>query len=247
MLVMMLATSYSCSTHYSVTRVERNRLRIDNTYDKPMDSQTETFMSPYTKEVDKLMTPVLGKAAKPLQAYRPESPLGNLMPDVLVWSGKLYGEKPDFGVYNIGGIRASIAEGNITIGDVFDVAPFENKVCFITLTGEKVLELMGQIVYRGGEGVSHEVCITATKDGKLVGVTIGGKDVDPNAKYRVATVDYVSHGNDRMVAFKSGTERREMTDEKSLTRSLLMEYIKEQTAQGKVVDCDIEGRIIVKE
>ena len=243
----LMVTASSCTTHYAVTQVTRDRLHIDKRYDKPMDRQTADFMKPYTDEVDKLMSPVLGKAAKPLEAYRPESPLGNLMADILVWAGHLYDEKPDFGIYNNGGIRASLAQGDITIGDVFDVAPFENRVCFITLTGEKVLELMGQIVYRGGEGVSHEVRIVATQDHKLVRATIGGKDIDPKASYRVATVDYVSHGNDRMVAFKDGTERREMTSEEALTRSLLMAYIKEVTARGEKVDSHVEGRYIVEE
>ena len=88
-------------------------------------------MSPYKGKVDELMSPVLGRTPTPLVSGRPESPLSNLLSDILVWSGKLYGEKPDFGVYNIGGIRASLAQGDITIGDVFDVAPFENKVCFL--------------------------------------------------------------------------------------------------------------------
>ncbi len=247
MLVMMMTASHSCTTHYAVSQVSRTRLRIDKTYDKPLDSQTAEFMKPYNDEVDKLMSPVLGKAAKPLEAYRPESPLGNIMPDVMVWSAKFYDEKPDFGVFNMGGIRASLAQGDITIGEVFDVSPFENHVCFITLTGEKVLELMGQIAYRGGEGVSKEVRMTITKDNKLLNATINGKEIDPNAKYRIATVDYVSHGNDRMTAFKSGTDRREIAGDESLTRSLLIEYIKELTKKGECLDGNIEGRIIVKE
>ena len=134
-----------------------------------------------------------------------------------------------------------------TIGDVFEVAPFDNRITFVTLSGEKVLELMGQIAYRGGEGVSHEVKLAITADNKLRSATIGGKEIDPNASYRIVTIDYVAHGNDRMTAFKSGTDVRELTGDDDLSRNIIMKYIKEQTAQGKMVDCAVEGRITVVE
>lgn len=237
----------SCTTHYTVSNISRTRLLVDKTYDRPIPAEVTQFMSPYTEKVDALMSPVLGTTPTPLVSERPESPLSNLLPDVLVWSGKFYDEKPDFGVYNIGGIRASLAKGDITIGDVYDVAPFENKVCFLTLSGDKVLELMGQIAYRGGEGVSREVRIVMTKDRKLRHATIGGKEIDPNASYRVATIDYLSHGNDRMTAFKSGTDVKMLTGDDALTRELIMKYIKERTAAGQLVESAVEGRIIVEE
>ena len=106
---------------------------------------------------------------------------------------------------------------------------------------------MSQIAYRGGEGVSHEVKLAITADNKLRSATIGGKEIDPNASYRIVTIDYVAHGNDRMTAFKSGTDVRELTGDDDLSRNIIMKYIKEQTAQGKVVDCAVEGRITVVE
>ena len=246
-LVMLVVLASSCATHYHVTGVTRTRLLVDKTYDQEPAEQVKSFMQPYTAEVDKLMKPVLGTAASDLIADRPESKLSNLVPDIFVWAGQFYGEKPDFGVYNIGGIRASFAKGPITIGDVFEVAPFDNRITFVTLSGEKVLELMGQIAYRGGEGVSHEVKLAITADNKLRSATIGGKEIDPNASYRIVTIDYVAHGNDRMTAFKSGTDVRELTGDEDLSRNIIMKYIKEQTAQGKVVDCAVEGRITVVE
>ena len=245
MAVMMMAGS--CTSHYSVTSIERTRMLVDRTYDVPASNEVKALMGMFSPKVDSLMSPIIGEAAMPLEPYRPESPMGNLLPDVMVWSAKFYNEKPDFGVYNIGGMRAALAKGKVTIGDVYEVAPFENKVCFVTLTGEKVLELMQQIVGRGGEGVSREVRIVATKDRRLKSVTINGKQVDPNGKYRIATVDYVSHGNDQLVAFKSSTDSFYPTEEAALTREVLMRFFKEKAAKGESVSCNIEGRIIMEE
>lgn len=243
----LMALLSACAARYQVTGVTRTRCLIDATYDKPMPQQVAAFMQPYKEEVDQLFAPVLGTAAKDLTVERPECTLGNLLADILVWAGKDYGEQPDFGVYNKGGIRASIAKGNITIGDIYDVAPFENRICFITLSGEKVLELMGQIAYRGGEPVSKEVKIFATKDNQLKRATINGKDIDPKASYRVVTLDYVAHGNDRMVAFKDGTQKREFSGEEDLSRSIVMKYVKAMAAQGKTIDSEVEGRYIIVE
>ena len=107
--------------------------------------------------------------------HRPESELSNLLCDILVWGAKKFGEQPVFSVYNMGGIRANFAKGKITVGDVNEVAPFENKICFLTLTGEKVTELFQQIAHRGGEGLSHAVRLVISKDGKLVSVTLNGE------------------------------------------------------------------------
>jgi 2',3'-cyclic-nucleotide 2'-phosphodiesterase (5'-nucleotidase family) len=237
----------SCTTHYTVSGVSRTRLLVDKTYDRPLSEEVTTFMSPYKGKVDELMSPVLGRTPTPLVAGRPESPLSNLLSDILVWSGKLYGEKPDFGVYNIGGIRASLAQGDITIGDVFDVAPFENKVCFLTLSGEKVFELMGQIAYRGGEGVSREVRLVITKDNKLVRATIGGKEIDPKADYRVTTIDYLIQGNDGLSELGKGKDLVAPQEERNNTRYIIMNYFKEENAKGKAVSAKVEGRIKIKQ
>ena len=247
-LLMMAVLLTSCATHYEVSKVSRTRVLIDKSYDGKVDAATASFMQPFKQKVDGEMTPVVGRASMPLEPFRPESPMSNLMSDMLMWAAPQYGEKVDFGVYNIGGMRASIAQGDITIGDVFDVAPFENHLCFVTLSGDKVEELLGQIAYRGGEGVSKEVRMVITPDNKLTSATISGLPVDVSKSYRIATLDYVSHGNDRLVAFKSSTDRHDISKEEGgLARDVLMRYIKECTAKGLPVESKIEGRIIIKE
>lgn len=247
-LLMMAVLLTSCATHYEVSKVSRTRVLIDQSYDGKVDAATTSFMQPFKQKVDGEMTPVVGRAATPLEPFRPESPMSNLMSDMLMWAAPQYGEKVDFSVYNIGGMRAAIAQGDITIGDVFDVAPFENHLCFVTLSGDKVEELLGQIAYRGGEGVSKEVRMVITPDNKLTSATISGLPVDVSKSYRIATLDYVSHGNDRLVAFKSSTDRHDISKEEGgLARDVLMRYIKECTAKGLPVESKIEGRIIIKE
>ena len=236
----------SCRSHYVMSGIERSRILVDSRYDALNDAQADAFMAPYKHVVDSMMSPVVGEVAKYMAAHRPESELSNLLADILMWAAERYGEKPVFGVYNMGGIRAGLAKGKVTYGDVLDVAPFENKIAFLTLSGEKVLELFQQMALSGGEAVSHGVQLVITKDHQLKSAKINGEDVDPNASYRIVSIDYVIQGNDRMEAFKAKTNVNSPQEERNNLRYIIMDYFREQMQQGQVVDREIEGRIIVE-
>ena len=112
----------SCKSHYQLAGVERTRILIDKRYDAHPDREAVAFLSPYKQQVDSIMSPVVGRVDHYMAAHRPESDESNLLADILVWGGQAFGEKPDFGVYNMGGIRAAFAQGDVTYGDVLDVA-----------------------------------------------------------------------------------------------------------------------------
>ena len=245
--ILLMAASPCAAQKYRVAKVERTRILVDKRFDVNPDVEAATFIAPYKHKVDSIMSPVVGTTAHYMAAHRPESELSNLLCDILVWAGKDFGEKPVFSVYNMGGIRAALAAGKVTIGDVNDMAPFENKICFLTLTGTKVVELLQQIAMRGGEGVSHAVKMVMTKDGKLVSATINGKPIEPTASYRIATLDYLAEGNDQLVAFKSGTDVVAPKQHENNVRYIIMNYFREKAAEGKAVESRMEGRIIVSE
>lgn len=245
-LLAVITTTGCGSAGYHVTGVERTRILVDNKYDTHPDNKAQAFITPYKQHVDSIMSPVVGRVAGYMAAERPESNLSNLLADILVWGSEEYGEKPDFAVYNMGGIRAAFAEGEVTYGDVLDVAPFENKICFLTLSGTKVMELFTQIAGVGGEAVSHGVQLVITSDGKLVSAQLNGKDIDPDAEYRVATLDYLSQGNDKMTAFKSGTDVKSPSTEDNNVRFIIMKYMTGKMNKGETVYSDIEGRIKIE-
>lgn len=236
----------ACSTPYRVASVEGSRILIDARYDTHPDAEAMAFIAPYKHQVDSLMLPMVGYTTHPMAPGRPESDLSNLLADIFVWSGSSYGERPQLGVYNMGGIRASLPGGQVTKGDILDVAPFENKVCFLTLSGEKLMQLFREIAHRGGEGVSHGVELVITRDGKLVSAKLHGQPIDPQAQYRVVTLDYLAQGNDQLEAFKSKTEVNEPGGQTSDSRFVIERYFKEKAARGEQVDSRCEGRITIQ-
>ena len=238
--------SQSASGAWQLAGVERTRILVDSRYDAQPDAEAGAFIEPYKAKVNEQMSPVVGRTARFMASYRPESELSNLLTDILVWAGARFGEKPDFAVYNMGGIRAALPEGDVTVGDVLDTAPFENRIMFLTLTGAKVKELFAQIAARGGEGVSAGVKLRITRDGQLLGAEVGGRPVDDNATYRIATLDYLAQGNDGLVAFKSKTDCKSPDGAENTVRNIIMDYFREAAAKGQAVDSSKDGRITVE-
>jgi 2',3'-cyclic-nucleotide 2'-phosphodiesterase (5'-nucleotidase family) len=248
--VSVCAMMVSCAPkHYQLAGVERTRIIVDNRYDQNPDAEATKFLAPYKHVNDSIMGPVMGIVAHNMHAERPESDLSNLLADILVWAAKDYNEQPVLGIYNMGGIRADLTKGEVTYGDVLDVAPFENKICFVTLTGEDMMLLFQQIALRGGEGVSKGTELVISKSdagGKLISARLHGKEIDPQATYRVATINYLLEGNDGMNALKRGTNKVSPKDVSNNTRFLIMNYFKEKHAKGETIDAKVEGRIRVK-
>lgn len=233
----------ACRSTWHVAGVSRTRLLIDSRYDGTPDAGATAFLSPYRQRVDSIMRPVVGSVAHYMAVARPESDLSNLLADIMVWGGEAFREHPDFGVYNMGGIRAALAKGDVTYGDVLDVAPFENHICFLTLSGDKTLQLFREMAAVGGEGVSHSVRLVITHDGRLKSATIGGKPVDTGRSYRVATLDYLAQGNDKLEAFKSKTDVVSPQEEAYDVRYIICNYFKAKARKGETVDAKVEGRI----
>ena len=246
LMLAILLFANSCKSHYEVISIQRTRIVVDARYDAQPDQQAAEFLKPYKHVVDSVMGPVVGHSAKYMTAKRPEGTLSNLLSDILVWGAKDYGETPDFGMYNMGGVRADLPKGAITYGDVLDIAPFENKIAFGTLSGAEVLELFSQMASVGGEGVSHSVRLVITKDGQLVSATINGEPIDPAKDYRLTTIDYLLGGSDKMDALKKCRNVNAPKEASNNSRFIIMNYFREMEKQGKVVDAEIEGRIIVK-
>ena len=236
----------SCRSHYEVAGIQRSRIVMDARYDAHPDAQAAEFLKPYKHVVDSVMGPVVGESARYMTAVRPEGTLSNLLSDIMVWAAKDYNETVDFGVYNMGGVRADLPKGKITYGDVLDIAPFENKIAFASLRGDALLELFEQMASVGGEGVSRAVRMVITKDGQLVSVTVNGEPIDPEREYRLATIDYLLGGTDKLEAFKKAFNVNAPKETSNNSRFIIMNYFREQTKEDKVVDAQIEGRVTVE-
>lgn len=226
------------SQHYALKSVAGGRFEVTKRFDRSVDS---SYVSLYKPSVDSLVKPVLGQSALYMDAKRPESLLSNWVADAMVEEMRIMGHSADFGLCNIGGLRSAMPAGEVTVGDVMSVAPFENRLCVVELRGDDVCELFAQIARSGGEGVSREVRMSIGPGGECVSLRIGGRKVRRGKTYSIATIDYLAEGNDGMSALKKSVSRM---DSKTLLRDALMVYIRRQAMLGRPIKSKLERRIV---
>lgn len=116
----------------------------------------------------------------------------------------------DCALTNGGGIRASIDVGEITIGEVISVLPFNNTCVVINVTGEELYEAVEQGLKdlpepSGGYcqlGNITAIYNTFNEPGSRVyKLKINGETVDKKATYKLATNDFTAAGGDGYTVF----------------------------------------------
>ena len=207
-------------------------------------AEVRAIIERYRPHVDSIKKPILGKAAKTLKSFPPESPLMNFAADALMTMAQRHSEqKIDIAITNKGGLRNDLSAGDITFGDIYNIFNFDNRLTLLTLNGEQLTQLCREIAAVGGEAISG-LRMTITKDGKLVDATVAGKAIEPESRYRIATLDYLAQGNDKLYTRAEGSD---IEIKGMLLRDLMVEYIKELAAKGKKADAECDGRITIKD
>jgi 5'-nucleotidase len=167
---------------------------------------------------------------------------GNWMCDVMRAAGAA-----DVALHNRGGIRRDILKGPVTRRDLFEIMPFENTLVVLELSGAELadvieksiegsgrsgLEVSGARVFVRPAQASPPVDHTPNKDaqgrtsaplGELVRIEIGGRALDPERVYRVATNSFLAGGGDGYFA----------RDGKLSDSGLLIREVLEQGFEGR--------------
>ncbi|MCP9266808.1 bifunctional UDP-sugar hydrolase/5'-nucleotidase UshA [Xenorhabdus sp. XENO-1] len=117
----------------------------------------------------------------------------------LVLAAQMERTNADFAVMSGGGIRDSIEAGDITYKDVLKVHPFANQLVYVDFKGSEVLSYLTAAANMetdsGAYGQFYNVSFVV--DGKKIrDVKIGGKPLDPNKTYRMATLNFNAIGGD---------------------------------------------------
>ena len=237
-------TTREATAHYQVAKVEGSMIKIDSAWDANPDKRTTEVLKPYKDKIDGMMYEVIGTSEMKMDKGGPESLLSNLVASVLQQAAApVLGKPADMGLVNMGGLRNILPAGDITVGTVYEILPFENSLCVMKMKGTHLKALLTSIASLKGEGVSG-IRMEITKDGKLLNATVGGQPIDDNKLYTVATIDYLADGNGSMEAFLQADDR--VCPEGATLRGLFLDYVRQQTAAGKKITSALDGRITVK-
>jgi 2',3'-cyclic-nucleotide 2'-phosphodiesterase (5'-nucleotidase family) len=231
-----LVLFFGCSHQLQTNSVDFVDYQISKS--APVDSSMVRFLSPYGSKMQATMGKVIGVSNQGLSKKQPESPIGNFMADAMkAGAEKLFNKKVDAAFVNYGGVRSYFPKGDITIGLVYELMPFDNLVVLQQLSGTLLQQLLDKTAIDGGwpiAGISMEI-----KDKKAVKVLVAGKPLDPVATYTIANSDYVANGGSDCPFLKPIPQ-----ENKGYTlRDALIDQIQRMTAAGKTIDAALENRV----
>lgn len=231
--------------HATIDDIRCSKLRPEK-YDLSAYGQTmRDFILPYKTRLDSMMNMVVNDCPETMTKGRPQSLLGNFTADALLAEGsRIYGHKMDLSIMNNGGLRSDIDSGQVTIGDLYKVYPFENTLCILEMKGKDVQDLMYSLAGQGLDALGGcQVTIqTIENRTRYKQALIEGKAIDPERIYYVATIDYLAEGNSGMSAL---TRAVKTSDMQITLRDMMIHYVKELRRQGVSVSSQIDDRVIV--
>jgi len=208
------------------------------------DTAITNYILPYKNQLEDKMNEVLGYAPEALIKNRnlPESELSNFFSDALLAIGKKVDPEVVFSMATKDGIRSGIKQGNVTVGSIFEVMPFENYITILELKGTDVQVLADFIAETNGQPLGNVEQVI--KDKKIQSFKIGGKDIDPNKTYKLVTYDFIANGGDLVRGLNSPISKN-VTAER--VREALISYVQELTKEGKKVEAKLDGRVKIIE
>ena len=211
--------------------------KIGNTATK--DTALTILIAPYKDSINKSMNITLGFSTNGLTKKQPESGLGNFMTDAMkTMAEKKFNTHIDAAFVNYGGIRSYLPKGDITVGKIFELMPFDNLIVLQAVKGDSLLSFLNAIAEKNGWPVSG---ITfSIKDKKATSILVDGKPLDTNATYTIANSDYIANGGDNTTMLKIFSQK----NIGYLLRDALIAYTQLLTDKGQSIDVKTEKRIV---
>lgn len=229
----------ACNTSYHVTTVDDSQQKFDANFTQ-QDAAIEKEIEPYRAELEASMNEVVVFCENDLIKAKPSSPLGNLLADATLAMAVEYTKSPvDAAIMNYGGIRVpSISKGAVTLGNVYEIMPFDNYLVTLELEGSILNEVLQKIASGGGWPVSGIQFII--KEGNAVAIKINGAPLDLNKTYTVAISDYLANGGDNLEMLKGLPQQNTNV----LLRDAFIDYFREVSERGALLEANLENRIV---
>lgn len=202
--------------------------------------EIEDVIAPYKVNLDKTMNEVLSFSVDTYSKNDGDynTAVGNMMADaVFELTSPLFksrtGKNIDMVLLNHGGIRANLPKGNITTKTAYSLMPFENSVVVTALKGSVILDLINYLKsFKKAHPISGlELVLNA--DNSTRKILVGGKSVESEKTYYVATNDYLYKGGDRMDFFKKSDT---LYDLNYKIRNVLLDYFSKNDTISPTID-----------
>jgi 5'-nucleotidase/UDP-sugar diphosphatase len=179
------------------------------------DATTVARVAELAAPLEEIRNKVVAQTAEAIEGDRSvcraqECAMGNLIADAML--ARVADQGITVAIQNGGGIRSSIDAGEVTMGEVLTVLPFQNTLSTFQVTGAVLVEALengvGQVEEGAGRfpqvaGMTFAFDGAAEAGSRVSDVMIGGEAVDMAKVYGVVSNNYVRNGGDGYKMFKT--------------------------------------------
>ena len=216
------------------------------------DAAVEKVIAPYSAKVRALEN-VIGKLDDDLRKEGVGGgSIGSFVTDGLrAQASRKVGRPVPLMIINSGGLRKNaMSQGDLRAADIFELLPFENVLIQMDFTGEQLMKLLSIVLRRrdAQSGARIRYRINAENQPELISAKLLSPDgseieIDRNAIYRIATIDY-------LLQLASGSyavlqEGKNVTRLGITIRDAMMEYVKRETAAGRTIKPAFDNRYVL--
>ncbi|SHJ79530.1 5'-nucleotidase [Palleronia salina] len=215
------------------------------------DGATVELIAERAQPLDEIRNRVVAETSEPIEGAREvcraqECQMGNLVADAML--DRVADQGIQVAIANAGGLRASIDAGEVTMGEVLTVLPFQNTLSTFEVTGATLVEALengaSQIEDGAGRfaqvaGMSYAIDTSAEPGSRVSDVMVGGEPIDPEATYGVVSNNYVRNGGDGYSMFVNADNAYDFGPDLA---DVTAEYLAENAPYTPVVD----GRITME-
>jgi len=218
-------------------------VKMDSVFDKRADLTLETYLYYLKQEKDKKMDQVIGISKELLISSAPMSPLSNLLVDLLFEWGNNYLiskklKKADMALLNFGGIRAALPQGKITVGDIYQISPFDNTVAFVFVKGSELKKMFDNFTIKRNAPMANVQTIYQAD--KIISYTIGGIPLENDKIYTLSTINFLALGGD---AFLSQIHFESVIYTDIPIRDVFIEEIRKNSMQNMQIESVVDARV----
>lgn len=202
-LLIIPLLGFSCNPALTHHIASQKQITIESS--NLIDSSIYEFIIPYKDSLNKIMDQPIGNSSHVLSSYKPESPLSNFVADLVLEAGinfiKTHGEQqlPSVAVVNTKGLRAPLPQGTVTVGNIYEIMPFENSMVAVQLNGLQMEELFNHMVSEGGDGLAGASFTMSPPHAEEA--LVEKKKLNNQQLYWVFTSDYLADGGDHYTIF----------------------------------------------
>ena len=179
------------------------------------DAETVARIADMAAPLEEIRNEVVAETSEAIDGERGscravECAMGNLVADAML--DRVKDQGIEIAIANGGGLRASIDAGEVTMGEVLTVLPFQNTLSTFQVTGATVVEALENGVSEIEEGagrfaqvsgISYSVDSKAEVGSRISDVMVAGAPIDMEKVYGVVSNNYVRNGGDGYKMFVS--------------------------------------------